>query len=58
MAPTVKMLETTEDIVEVIACCAPITSLFSRDTSEPVCARVKNAMGCRCTWLKTSVRKS
>ncbi len=52
------MLETTEDIVEVIACCAPITSLFSRDTSEPVCALVKKAMGCCCTWLNTWVRRS
>ena len=31
IAPTVKMLETTEDMVEVMACCAPITSLLSLD---------------------------
>ncbi len=58
MAPTVKMLETTEDIVEVMASCAPITSLLSRETSDPVCALEKNAMGCSCTWLNTSVRRS
>ena len=44
--------------VEVSACCAPITSLFSRLTSEPVWARVKNAIGCRCTCWNTSVRRS
>ena len=58
IAPTVKTLETTEDMVEVMACCAPITSLLSLDTSDPVCARVKNAMGCCCTWLNTWVRRS
>ena len=36
--------------VLVTACCAPMTSLFSRDCSEPVCVRVKNAIGIRCTW--------
>ena len=51
-------LDTTDDSVEVSACWAPITSLFSRLTSEPVCARVKNAIGCRCTWLNTWVRRS
>ena len=58
IAPTVRMLETTADIVEVMACCAPITSLLSLDTRDPVCARVKNAMGCCCTWLNTWVRRS
>ncbi len=58
IAPTVRMLDTTEDIVDVIACWAPITSLLSRDTRDPVCARVKNATGCCWTWLKTWVRRS
>ena len=49
---------TMADSVEVIACWAPTTSLSRRATSEPVCARVKNAMGCRCTWSNTSVRRS
>ena len=47
------MLDTTDDSVEVSACWAPITSLFSLLTSDPVCALVKNAIGCRCTWLNT-----
>src|SRR3712207_7537110 len=34
-------LETTPDSVEVKACWAPTTSLFSRLTSAPVCVRVK-----------------
>ena len=40
------VLDTMVTRVEVIACCAPITSVFSLLTSEPVCARVKNAIGC------------
>ena len=52
------VLDTVDTRVEVNACCAPITSLFSRLTSEPVCARVKNAIGCRCTWPNTWVRRS
>ena len=35
--------------VVVTACCAPTTSLFNRDCSAPVCVRVKNAIGMRCT---------
>jgi hypothetical protein len=35
-----------------------MTSELSRLTSDPVCARVKKAMGWRRTWEKTSVRKS
>ncbi len=42
--------ETMPDSVDVNACCAPITSLFSRLTSAPVCVRVKNCSGIRCTW--------
>ena len=52
------MLDTTPARVEVSACCAPMMSPFSLLTSEPVCARVKNATGCRCTWPNTSVRRS
>ena len=40
------------------ACCAPITSLFSRDTSVPVWVRVKKATGICWTWSKTRVRRS
>ena len=35
-----------------------MTSLFSRLTSAPVCVRVKNAIGIRCTWSNTCVRRS
>ncbi len=51
-------LDTTPDRVEVKACWAPMTSLFSRLTSAPVWVRVKNASGIRCTWSKTLVRRS
>ena len=51
-------LLTTPDSVEVKARCAPITSLLSRETSEPVLVREKNASGIRCTCPKTSVRRS
>jgi hypothetical protein len=44
--------------VEVNARCAPMTSLFSRDTSAPVLVRVKNATGIRCTCPNTARRKS
>ena len=37
-------LPTTPLRVEVNACWAPITSLFSREISAPVCARVKKAI--------------
>ena len=46
-------LLTTPDSVEVKARWAPITSLLSRDTSEPVLVREKNASGIRWTWPKT-----
>ena len=46
-------LLTTPDSVEVKACCAPMTSLLSRETSAPVWVRVKNASGIRCTCPKT-----
>ena len=51
-------LLTTPERVEVNACWAPMTSLFSRLTSAPVWARVKKAIGWRSTWAKTSVRRS
>ncbi len=50
--------DTRPDRVEVKACWAPSTSLLSRLTSAPVCVRVKNASGMRCTWSKTAVRRS
>ena len=54
IAPTtmirLKTFETEPDSVDVNACWAPITSLFRRDTSDPVSVRVKNAIGWRCTW--------
>ena len=50
--------ETSPDSVEVNACWAPSTSLFRRLTSAPVCVRVKNASGIRCTWSNTDVRMS
>ncbi len=51
-------LETTEDSVEVNACWAPTTSVFSRLTRAPVWVRVKNATGIRCTCANTRVRRS
>ena len=51
-------LDTSPDSVEVKACCAPSTSLLSRLISAPVCVRVKNASGMRCTWSNTAVRMS
>ena len=51
-------LDTTDDSVDVSACCAPMTSLLSRLTREPVCALVKNAIGCRWTCSNTCVRRS
>ena len=43
------MFVTNPDSVEVNARCAPITSLFSRETNAPVRVRVKNATGIFCT---------
>jgi hypothetical protein len=51
-------LDTRPDKVEVNACCAPSTSLFSRLIRAPVCVRVKKASGIRCTWSNTAVRRS
>src|SRR5699024_5329902 len=58
VTPKVTIFMTTVGSVRAIAVCAPITSLLSRETSAPVRARVKNAIGIFCTWLKTAVRKS
>ena len=52
------MFETTLPRVEVTAVCAPITSLFSRLMSAPVCVRVKNAIGMRCTFSNSATRRS
>ena len=51
-------LETTEPSVPVTARCAPITSLFMRLTNAPVCVRVKNEIGMRCTWSNSLTRRS
>ena len=53
-----RTFDRTLDSVPTIACWAPTTSPSSRLTSDPVCARVKNARGCRWTWSKTWVRRS
>ena len=51
-------LLTRPDRIEVKAVWAPMTSLLSRLTRAPVCARVKKAIGWRRTCAKTSVRRS
>ncbi len=51
-------LPSTPPRVDVKACCAPMTSLLSREMSAPVWARVKNATDWLCTWSYTSVRRS
>ncbi len=43
-------LPSTPPSVDVKACCAPITSLLSREIRAPVWARVKKAIDWRCTW--------
>ena len=60
MPTTTTLIEllTVLDRVEVNARCAPMTSLFSRETSAPVWVRVKNASDIRWTWAKTWVRRS
>src|SRR4051812_460414 len=55
---TLIMFDTVLDSVEVNARWAPMTSLFNRDTSAPVCVRVKNASDIRCTCANTVVRRS
>ena len=62
MAPrtmtTVTKLPTTLESRSVKACCAPMTSLFSRLTSAPVWVRVKKARGMRWMWRNTLERMS
>ena len=50
--------DTTDPSVDVTAFWAPTTSLFSRLTSAPVCVRVKNATGMRCTLSNSALRSS
>jgi hypothetical protein len=58
MSATAMPFETSPERVLVKARCAPITSLFSRETSAPVCERVKNATGIDWTWSNTTRRRS
>ena len=58
LAIRVTTLDTTEPRVPVTARWAPITSLFMRLVSAPVCARVKKDMGSRCTWSNSETRRS
>jgi len=51
-------LLTAVPMVEVTAFWAPTTSLLSRLMSEPVCVRVKKAMGMRWTLSKSATRRS
>ena len=51
-------LLTTEESVSVKACCAPSTSLFSREMSAPVWVRVKKASGICWMWANTFSRMS
>ena len=58
VSTSITRLLTTPDSVSLNARCAPITSLFSRQTSAPVRVRVKKAIGIRWTWSNTAVRRS
>ena len=51
-------LLTTLPNVLVTAVCAPTTSLFNRLVKAPVCVRVKNAIGMRCTLSNSATRRS
>ena len=55
---SVTTFDTTDPSVPVSARCAPITSLFMRLISAPVCVRVKNAIGMRCVWSNSERRRS
>ena len=48
--------EAIEVAVEVTTDSMPPMSLVMRDCTSPVRVRVKNAIDCRCRWVKTSVR--
>ena len=52
------VLDTTELSVPVNARWAPMTSLFMRLISDPVCTWVKKATGIRCTWSYRLTRRS
>ena len=56
--PRVIAFWTTVPIVLVTACWAPMTSLFIRLISAPVCTRVKKEIGRRCTWSNSATRMS
>ena len=55
---SVTTLLTTPDNVVLNARWAPMTSLLRRLTRAPVRVRVKKAIGIRCTWSNTAVRRS
>ena len=55
---SVTTFDTTDPSVPVSARCAPITSLFMRLISAPVCVRVKKAIGMRCVWSNSERRRS
>ena len=55
---TVTRLPITFESRSVKACCAPMTSLFSRLTRAPVWVRVKKARGMRWMWRNTFERMS
>ena len=50
--------DTDSGISPPTACCVSLMSSFMRETSAPVCVRVKNASGCRCICRNTLVRSS
>ena len=58
LATRVTTFDTTDPRVPVSARWEPMTSLFRRLVSAPVWARVKNAIGIRCTWSNSDTRRS
>ena len=57
VASTTTLLTTLPKVL-VTAVCAPTTSLLRRLVSAPVCVRVKNAIGMRCTFANNATRRS
>src|SRR6185312_14822930 len=57
VATAVVRLAAMEVAVEVTTDSMPPMSLVMRDWTSPVRVRVKNAIDCRCRWLKTLVRR-
>ena len=55
-AATLTALATSDCSTEVMAFCAPTTSVLSLLISDPVWVRVKNASGMRCTCVNAWVR--